>query len=98
MFQSLYRIVSCLNSHWVSKKRNQDMEEKNYIKPSILFSFSVSDNFKKMAPHPIPQEHPIPTPQVQERFKRRLQTPQAMAPPPRARQIQVLSWAVSICK
>lgn len=51
-----------------------------------------------MAPHPIPQEHPIPTQQVQDRFKRRLQTPQAMAPAPRARQIQVLSWAVSICK
>ncbi|CAO3616240.1 unnamed protein product [Mucor hiemalis] len=49
-----------------------------------------------MAPHPIPQQHPIPTQQVQDRFKRRLQTPQAMAPAPKARQIQVLSWAVSI--
>jgi hypothetical protein len=51
-----------------------------------------------MSPHPIPQNHPIPTQQVQDRFKRRLQTPEAMTPAPRARQIQVLSWAVSIGK
>lgn len=51
-----------------------------------------------MAPHPIPANHPIPTPGIQERFKRRLQTPEAMAPSPRNRKIQVLSWAVSLCK
>lgn len=49
-----------------------------------------------MAPHPTPQIHPIPTEEVQERLKRRLQTPKAMAPAPRQRQIQVLSWAASL--
>ncbi|KAK4509506.1 Mitochondrial-processing peptidase subunit beta [Mucor velutinosus] len=49
-----------------------------------------------MAPHPTPQIHPIPTEEVQERLKRRLQTPKAMAPAPRQRQIQVLSWVASI--
>lgn len=51
-----------------------------------------------MAPHPIPKIYPEPTPEIQERLKRRLQTPKAMAPAPRARKIQVLSWAVSLCK
>ncbi|KAI8639232.1 hypothetical protein BD408DRAFT_350390 [Parasitella parasitica] len=49
-----------------------------------------------MSPHPTPQTHPIPTEEAQERLKRRLQTPKAMAPAPRQRQIQVLSWAASI--
>lgn len=49
-----------------------------------------------MAPHPTPQIHPIPTEEAQERLKRRLQTPKAMAPAPRQRQIQVLSWVASI--
>ncbi|KAI9476337.1 MAG: hypothetical protein EXX96DRAFT_576781 [Benjaminiella poitrasii] len=48
------------------------------------------------APHPIPKVHPIPTENIQNRFKRRLQTPGSMAPTPRARQIQILSWALSI--
>ncbi|KAI9360167.1 hypothetical protein BD770DRAFT_385007 [Pilaira anomala] len=51
-----------------------------------------------MAPHPIPTIYPTPTPETQERLKRRLQMPQAMAPVPRARKIQVLSWAISLCK
>lgn len=51
-----------------------------------------------MAPHPIPTIYPVPTPEIQERLKRRLQTPKALLPAPRARKIQVLSWAVSICK
>ncbi|OBZ83808.1 hypothetical protein A0J61_08145 [Choanephora cucurbitarum] len=49
-----------------------------------------------MAPHPIPQNHPLPNPEVQDRFKRRLQTPGQLAPTPRARKIQILSWALSI--
>ncbi|CEP14280.1 hypothetical protein [Parasitella parasitica] len=49
-----------------------------------------------MAPHPTPQIHPTPTEEAQERLKRRLQTPKAMAPAPRQRQIQVLSWVASI--
>lgn len=49
-----------------------------------------------MAHHPTPQIHPIPTEEVQQRLKRRLQTPKAMAPAPRQRQIQVLSWAASL--
>ncbi|KAI8389310.1 hypothetical protein BD560DRAFT_381254 [Blakeslea trispora] len=49
-----------------------------------------------MAPHPIPQNHPLPNPEVQDRFKRRLQTPGQLAPTPRSRKIQILSWALSI--
>ncbi|KAI7900269.1 uncharacterized protein BX663DRAFT_518082 [Cokeromyces recurvatus] len=47
-------------------------------------------------PHPIPKNYPVPSESVQNRFKRRLQTPEAMAPTPRARQLQILSWALSI--
>jgi hypothetical protein len=50
-----------------------------------------------MAPHPIPPKYAAPTEEVQERFKRRLQLPKAMAPRPRARQIQVLTWVLSVC-
>ncbi|CAO3695865.1 unnamed protein product [Rhizopus stolonifer] len=49
-----------------------------------------------MSQHPVPPQHPVPSEQVQERFKRRLQMPEAMAPRPRARQIQVFSWALSL--
>ncbi|KAG0750621.1 hypothetical protein G6F57_000103 [Rhizopus arrhizus] len=49
-----------------------------------------------MAPHPIPPKYAAPTEEVQERFKRRLQLPKAMAPRPRARQIQVLTWVLSV--
>ncbi|KAI7883852.1 uncharacterized protein EV154DRAFT_522598 [Mucor mucedo] len=64
----------------------------------ILFLLSLYHLTINMAPHPIPKIYPTPTPEIQERLKRRLQTPKAMAPAPRARKIQVLSWAVSLCK
>ncbi|KAI8879286.1 hypothetical protein K501DRAFT_193957 [Backusella circina FSU 941] len=51
-----------------------------------------------MAPHPTPRQYPIPTEETQERVMRRLQMPKAMEPRPRARQIQVLSWVLSLCK
>ncbi|GAA5795619.1 hypothetical protein EDC94DRAFT_257481 [Helicostylum pulchrum] len=49
-----------------------------------------------MGHHPTPTIYPVPTPQTQERLKRRLQMPNAMAPVPKARKIQVLSWAISL--
>lgn len=51
-----------------------------------------------MGHHPTPTIYPVPTPQTQERLKRRLQMPNAMAPVPKARKIQVLSWAISLCR
>jgi hypothetical protein len=51
-----------------------------------------------MAPHPTPRQYPAPTEETQERVMRRLQMPKAMEPRPRARQIQVLSWVLSLCK
>ncbi|KAI9266967.1 hypothetical protein BY458DRAFT_587229 [Sporodiniella umbellata] len=49
-----------------------------------------------MSQFPVPPQHPVPSEQIQERFKRRLAMPEAMAPTPRARQIQLFTYALSI--
>ncbi|ORE20719.1 hypothetical protein BCV71DRAFT_75709 [Rhizopus microsporus] len=50
-----------------------------------------------MRPHWTLYNQPVSTEQLQDRVKRRLEMPNAMAPTPRARQIQVLSWVLSVC-
>ncbi|CEG71450.1 hypothetical protein RMATCC62417_07180 [Rhizopus microsporus] len=49
-----------------------------------------------MRPHWTLYNQPVSTEQLQDRVKRRLEMPNAMAPTPRARQIQVLSWVLSV--
>ncbi|CEG71449.1 hypothetical protein RMATCC62417_07180 [Rhizopus microsporus] len=63
------------------------------ISTSIAFLFLFPFN---MRPHWTLYNQPVSTEQLQDRVKRRLEMPNAMAPTPRARQIQVLSWVLSV--
>lgn len=41
---------------------------------------------------------PVTDPRLQERYRRRIQSPESLAPKLRARQLHLLTWAISIRK